>query len=92
MNMLTIITGKEKNGSRIYQKLRADCGSALELFEKAARRGHAQARFNCGWMYLKGIGTEADRDKAKMWLSEAAAQSKDKVSQDNAEKLLRIDL
>ena len=40
-------------------------------------------------MYLRGQGTEADMDKAKMWLSKAAAQTKDRASQGNAEVLLQ---
>ena len=57
---------------------------AIKLYEKAAAQGLAKAQVACGrlWMY------EAEYDKARTWMEKAAAQTKDKNSQKEAQDWL----
>lgn len=45
---------------------------ALETFFLAAKSGDRDAQMILGAMYLDGIGTESDHEKAFFWLSKAA--------------------
>lgn len=47
---------------------------AFNLYKKAAEKGHAQAQFELGFCYLKGLGVEEDRLKAYAWFKKAAKQ------------------
>lgn len=49
-------------------------GRALELFEKAAEQGHANAQNNCGYMYENGYGVAKDAKKAFYWYEKAIEQ------------------
>jgi TPR repeat protein len=46
----------------------------LQWFRRAAERGHVQAQYNLGNMYLKGQGVKPDRAQAKQWFTQAAEQ------------------
>ena len=59
----------------------ADPARALAWFEQAAAQGHAAAQYNCAMAYLWGRGTQKNRVKAKKWLTAAANQTGDAVSQ-----------
>jgi TPR repeat protein len=50
----------------------SDVVEAAELFQKAAARGHADAEYNLGVCYRRGIGVAVDRDKARQLYREAA--------------------
>lgn len=47
---------------------------AFILYKKAAEQGHAQAQFEVGFCYAKGMGVEEDRMKAYIWFKKAAKQ------------------
>lgn len=47
---------------------------AFWLFEKAAQGGLTKAQFQCGYMCLKGRGTEKNIDKAFEFINKAAEQ------------------
>lgn len=52
---------------------------AFEWMEKAARRGHCDAQYHCGMMYLNGEGKEVDEEKGKAWMERAAANGHGKA-------------
>ena len=47
---------------------------AYWLFEKAAKNGHVKAQFECGYMHLKGRGTEKNFNNAFELIYKAAYQ------------------
>ena len=47
---------------------------AVELFQKAADQGNADAQNNLGVMYYSGEGVPSDTAKAAEWFKKAAAQ------------------
>ena len=47
---------------------------AAELYERAARQGHADAQFHLGAMYAHGHGVKKSHEKAVEWYERAAAQ------------------
>ena len=52
-----------------------DFQKALRLYEKAARMGHVEAQYYCGFMYLKGRGIKKrDFEKAYELVEMAAKQ------------------
>ena len=60
-----------------------DCQEAVFRYEQAARKGHAEAAFNLGFMLYYGAGASAadcelipDREKAAPWLQQAARAGK----------------
>jgi hypothetical protein len=55
-----------------YEK--GDFPKALEMYQKAAEQGNAEAMRNCGLMYHRGEGTEKDMAKAFYWNEKAAQQ------------------
>jgi len=60
---------------------------AIRLYCKAARDGHAEARFQLGLIYAKGEGVAPDRDLATAWFRLAAEQSHPRA----AEMLVMMD-
>jgi hypothetical protein len=48
--------------------------SALHWYRLAAERGHDDAQYNLGFMYILGEGTEADVPEGLHWLHRAAMQ------------------
>jgi len=46
---------------------------AVELFERAAEKGHKRAQLNLGTLYLRGQGVPRDLIQARAWLEKAAA-------------------
>ena len=69
-----------ENGEGVAQ----DYVQALEAYCNAAYRGHADAAYSIGWMYLNGRGLERSDDRAAAWFRQAAARG-----HRHAEKLLR---
>ena len=61
-----------QSGMRSY--MAKDYTKALSFFAQAAEQGHADAQFNCGVMYYKGLGTAADKARALYWYEKAAEQ------------------
>ena len=51
-----------------------DYGRALQLYCAAARRGHAMAQYQLGWIYANGRGVAHDDTQAAAWFRLAAAQ------------------
>ena len=47
---------------------------AAELLSQAAAQGHAEAQFNLGLMYYKGVGVPQNLKKAAELYSQAVAQ------------------
>lgn len=45
---------------------------AVELFERAAEKGHRRAQLNLGTLYLRGQGVPRDLVQARAWLEKAA--------------------
>jgi uncharacterized protein len=45
---------------------------AVELFERAAAKGHRRAQLNLGTLYLRGQGVPRDLVQARAWLEKAA--------------------
>jgi len=64
-----------KAGEEAYD--RGDYATALTEFRPVAQQGDADAQFILGVMYSKGQGVPQDDVQAHMWLSLAAAQSKE---------------
>ena len=46
----------------------------MKFFSLAAEQGHAEAQFNLGNLYGKGVGVEKSLSKAHEWLVKAAAR------------------
>jgi len=51
-----------------------DYKNAAEYFRKAAEDGHADAQFNLGILYIKGLGVPKNNEDALRWLGKAAGQ------------------
>jgi soluble lytic murein transglycosylase-like protein len=51
-----------------------DYGRAMQLYCAAARRGHALAQYQLGWMYANGRGVARDDIQAAAWFRLAAAK------------------
>ena len=51
-----------------------DHAKAMELYNKAAKQGYAQAQCNLGCMYDNGLGVEVDYAKAMELFQKAAEQ------------------
>ena len=54
-----------------------DKNKALSLYEKSANLGYGPSQFNCGIMYGKGDGNLKNYEKAYVYLSLAALNTKD---------------
>lgn len=61
--------------------VRADKAKAIQLYQKAAEQGLAQAQFNLGVCYYNGEGVARDRTAAKRWLQRAADQGYEKAKE-----------
>ena len=51
-----------------------DVVRAAEWYRRAAERGHADAEYNLGFMYLLGEGVQTDPDEGLRWLRRSADQ------------------
>ena len=51
-----------------------DYRKAVQLYCKAAHKGHAPAQYQLGWLYANGRGVERDDDLAAAWFRLAAKQ------------------
>ena len=47
---------------------------AVEVYQKAAETGNAEAQFDIGYAYYTGEGTERDYTTAAMWFKRSAKQ------------------
>ena len=56
---------------------------AVELYRKAAEKGHMKAQYNLGLSYKLGDGVSVNRTEARKWLQKAADQG-----HENARKAL----
>ncbi len=61
-----------KSHDAIMDKAAAKC--TLSVYEKVAQEGEAEAQFQCGMMYYKGMGTEINKGRALFWFEKAAGQ------------------
>lgn len=48
---------------------------AIPLVKKSAKRGNAEAQYNLGYCYEKGVGVEINQDKAYKWYEKSAVQN-----------------
>jgi len=53
-----------------------DPAQGAEWYRKAAERGHSDAQYNLGFMYLLGEGVPADPEEGLRWLNRSADQGK----------------
>jgi uncharacterized protein len=51
-----------------------DAVRAVEWYRRAAERGHPDAQYNLGFMYLLGDGVQADPEEGLKWLRRSADQ------------------
>ncbi len=65
----------EIRGGEFVSHDRADYRTALKVWLGQAEAGDAEAQNYVGEIYLKGLGTEPDFDKAASWFEQASAQS-----------------
>jgi len=61
-----------KKGLAAYNK--RDYAAALKIFRPLANQGHASAQNKLGFMFQKGLGLDADLEKAVYWYRKAANQ------------------
>lgn len=54
---------------------------AVYWFQVAAQGGSAIAQFNLGYLIYKGLGVDANREKALYWLKKASAQGHEKAKE-----------
>ena len=59
-----------------------DYATALKEFRPLAEQGLAEAQFNLGWMYVKGLGVTQDYKEAVKWFRLAAEQGYTFAQQD----------
>ena len=64
--------GPFEDGGIAYD--RGDHGTALQLWQPLAEKGHMEAQYNLGVMYADGAGVPRDDAAAHMWFTLAAAQ------------------
>lgn len=48
---------------------------AIPFVKKSAKRGNAEAQYNLGYCYEKGVGVEIDQNKAIKWYQKSAEQN-----------------
>ena len=58
----------------LREEIKGNYKKAYWLFEKAAQNEHARAQFECGYMCLRGRGTEKNISKAYDFINKAAHQ------------------
>jgi uncharacterized protein len=54
-----------------------DAVRAVEWYRRAAERGHPDAQYNLGFMYVLGEGVQADPNEGVQWLRRSADQGDD---------------
>src|SRR4051812_6086128 len=59
-------------GMRVFRK--QDYSTAYSEWKADAAQGKAEAQYNLGMLYLKGLGTPKDPEEAFRWLRLAADQ------------------
>lgn len=69
--------------------VRRDAQRALELYERAAHNGHAEAQFNLGLLLTQGKVAEPDPERALHWLEAAAGQDHVEAMAQAGQLLLR---
>jgi TPR repeat protein len=52
----------------------SDYATALREWQPLAEQGDANAQFNLGMLYTKGLGVQQDYGQARQWFEKAAAQ------------------
>ena len=52
---------------------------AAYWYRRAADQGHADAQYNLGCMYAKGLGVEHDNEEARRWWHRAAEQGQEEA-------------
>jgi TPR repeat protein len=66
------LQGDTAAGTRAYE--RKDYATAYREWLQAANEGHAEAQYNLGMLYLKGLGVASNAQEAFRWLRVAAEQ------------------
>jgi uncharacterized protein len=51
-----------------------DTALAIQWYRRAAERGHSDAQYNLGFMYVLGEGVQSDQEEGLRWLRLSAAQ------------------
>lgn len=49
-------------------------GVAAEKLTPLARRGHPEAQYALGYLYVKGLGVQQNQAMARFWIAKAAEQ------------------
>jgi len=73
LDAVTAIAASYENA----EGLPRDYDMALKLYCSAARKGHAGAAYNIGWMFAQGRGIARDDDQAAAWFRLAAGRGHD---------------
>jgi hypothetical protein len=58
---------------------RKDYAAAMAFYRKLADHGDAQAQFEIGWMYQKGLGVPEDYAQARAWYEKSAQQGDERA-------------
>ena len=69
---VSVLFGDTAAGMRAFSK--KDYPAAYREWKAAAEQGQAEAQYNLGMLYLKGLGVARDPDEAFRWLRLAADQ------------------
>jgi uncharacterized protein len=63
----------------LREDTKGNYAKAYWLFEKAAKNGMAKAKFQCGYMCVKGRGTKKNPEKGFNYVYEAATEQQHKA-------------
>src|SRR5580700_10170024 len=67
-----VLSGDTAAGMRAFRK--GDYPTAYREWKAAANQGQAEAQYNLGMLYWKGLGVASDPEEAFRWLRLAADQ------------------
>lgn len=66
---------EELNQKADYYVSQGKLNQAIPLVKKSAKRGNAEAQYNLGYCYEKGVGVEIDQNQAIKWYQKSAEQN-----------------
>src|SRR5580704_10938174 len=72
LGIVPLLFGDTAAGMRAFRN--KDYPAAYAEWRAAANQGHAEAQYDLGMLYLKGLGVAADPEEAFRWLRLAADQ------------------
>jgi len=72
---LLLTPNEELNKKADYYISQGKVNQAIPLVKKAAKRGDAEAQYNLGYCFEKGVGVEINQDKSIKWYQKSAQQN-----------------